>query len=99
MEGGHAEEGGSHSEGSHGGHGEHGSSKFGAAYNEVKHHGTVTLLMGAGTLLMNFIPAFKMSWPSAAKFAVANMAMMVLIAAGLGAVKASGHGSEGHGGH
>lgn len=59
---------------------------------EVKMHTAATLLMGAGTLLMNFIPGLKMSWSMAGRMAIANMLMMVMIAFGLGVYR--GHNND-----
>jgi hypothetical protein len=44
---------------------------------------------------MNFIPGFKMSWPMSMKMAFANMAMMLMIAFGLGVYR----NKQGHAAH
>lgn len=70
-------------------HSDHKTGIVSRGIQEAKMHTAATILMGVGSLLMNFIPGFKMSWSMASKMAVANMAMMVMIAFGLGAYKAS----------
>ena len=65
---------------------------FERGFSEARMHLPATTLMGIGCLLMNFIPGFKMSWPMSIKMASANMAMMLMIAFGLGAYRSKqGH--------
>lgn len=87
---------GGHGESEHAEHGGHSGDAFQSAVDEVRHYAPLGILAGAGTLLLNFIPAVRTSWQKAAIFAASVTGLSLVIAAGLGVAKAS-HGSEGHG--
>jgi hypothetical protein len=54
---------------------------------ENKSNKAMTVWMGIGCLLMNFIPGLRMKWSTAFKMALANMALMAAILQGFGMKK------------